>query len=174
MGKDGCNRESAIWYPVSNKKWIDKNNIVPFQYLDSAVDLKANDRNIYFGRKVISGKIAYYFKKFENSEASIDKKFDTGVAWNNTIYSDTSERIAQVAVTNTLMITKSDGRDYFNSTSGINDGRFNCIELCASWEGSDSGYKVYQGIRPVTRINFPNKYLNEPDASWRIVYTIYF
>ena len=175
IGKDGCNRESAIWYPVENKKWIDTDNIIPFQYVPASNDLDAEERKIYFGRKTFSdeSRIAYYFKAFD-SDPIIKKQFADGTPWTSSVYSDTSELKAQVSVTNTLSITKADGRDYFINTSGINDGRFNSIELCAAWGGTVGGYTYYQDIRPITRINFPNKYLNDLTASWDIIYTIYF
>ena len=75
---------------------------------------------------------------------------------------------------NFITITKDDGRDYFINTSGINDSRFNCIELCLAWTNVVGGYTYYQDIRPATRINFPNKYLNDLNSEFSIEYTIYF
>ena len=175
MGKNGCNRESAIWYPVSNKKWIDPDNLVPFQYVPLDKDLNNTERQTYFGRKPMkdANYIAYYFKKFD-SDPVLKKQFENGSPWTASIYEDNSELNAQVEVTNTLTITKDDGRDYFINTSGINDSRFNCIELCLAWTNVVGGYTYYQDIRPATRINFPNKYLNDLNSELSIEYTIYF
>lgn len=175
IGKDGCNRESAIWYPVSNKKWIKPLNLVPFQYVPFNDDLNPTERNIYFGRKTISKDqhYAYYFKKFD-SDPVLKKQFEDGTPWTASIYDDSSELTAQVVVTNSLTITKDDGRDYYINTSGINDARFNCVELCGAWTNVISGYTFYQDIRPFTRINFPNKYLNDLNAEFSIEYSLYF
>ena len=175
MGTSGCNRESALKYEVVNKWWIKPEDLVPFQYVPETKDLDAIKRTVYYGRKPLSDKrmIAYYFKKFD-SDPVLRRQLEDGTPIDNTIYSDTSELVAQTIVTNSLTITKDDGRDYFINTTGINDGRFNCIELCLAWYKVFNGYSYYQDIRPCTRINFPNKYLSDLGASWDIVYQLYF
>ena len=147
--------------------------MVPFQYRNKLKDLNASQRSIYFGRKQVGDFWAYYFKKFD-SDPVLKKQFENGSPWTASIYEDNSELNAQVEVTNTLTITKDDGRDYFINTSGINDSRFNCIELCLAWTNVVGGYTYYQDIRPATRINFPNKYLNDLNSEFSIEYTIYF
>ena len=175
MGTSGCNRESALKYEVVNKWWIQPEDLVPFQYVSSSNDLNAVKRGIYFGRKILSSQnaVAYYFKRFD-SEPVLRRQLEDGTAIDNTIYDDRSELTAQVIVTNSLTITKDDGRDFFIATSGINNARFNCIELCLAWYKVLSGYNYYQDIRPCTRINFPNKYLSDMGAAWDIVYQLYF
>lgn len=175
IGQGGCNRESAIFYPVNNKTWIDTTEIIPFQMVPSNKDLTPDERKIYFGRKPITNlnMVAYYFKRFEG-EPVLKKQFDDGTPWSSSVYQDKSTLKAQVIVTNTLSVTKYDGRDYFIHSSGINDGRFNSLELCTSWGEVVNGYTYFQDIRPITRINFPNKYLNDLTAGWDISYTIYF
>jgi hypothetical protein len=175
MGTSGCNRESALRYEVINKSWIAADDLVPFQYVPYTADLDSTNRAIYYGRKDYTDKkmIAYYFKKFD-SDPTYKVQLEDGTAIDSNIYSDTSELVAQVMVTNSLTITKDDGRDYFINTTGINDGRFNCIELCLAWYKVINGFSYYQDIRPCTRINFPNKYFADLGASWDIVYQIYF
>lgn len=175
MGTSGCNRESALKYEVVNKDWIAPEDMVPFQYVPYDKDLSATNRNIYFGRKPITDKkmTAYYFKKFDSDPVLI-RQLEDGTPISSDIYKDTSELSAQVIVSNTLSITKTDGRDYFINTTGINDSRFNCIELCLAWYKVINGFNYYQDIRPCTRINFPNKYLSDLGAAWDISYMIYF
>lgn len=175
LGKDGCNRESAIWYPVSNKRWISPENLVPFQYVPYEKDLNETERTVYFGRKKItsSNHFAYYFKKFD-SDPVLKRQFEDGTPFTASVYEDGSELTAQVEVTNSLTITKDDGRDYYINTTGINDARFNSVELCLAWTNVIGGYTYYQDIRPATRINFPNKYLNDLNAEFEIEYSLYF
>jgi len=176
LGTSGCNRESALKYEVDNKKWIAPEDMVPFQYVPEDKDLDADNRQIYFGRKELKNKkmVAYYFKKFD-SDPTERKQLEDGTPIDATIYDDQSELPAQIIVENTLVITKDDCRDYFINTTGINDARFNCISLCLAYKKeSEDGYTYYQDIRPATRINFPNKFLNDLGASWDIIYRIYF
>ena len=176
LGTSGCNRESALKYEVDNKKWIDPADMVPFQYVPEDKDLDADQRQVYFGRKAIKDKkmVAYYFKKFD-SDPTERKQLEDGTPIDATIYDDQSELPAQIIVENTLVITKDDCRDYFINTTGINDARFNCISLCLAYKKeNEDGYTYYQDIRPATRINFPNKFLNDLGASWDIIYRIYF
>lgn len=176
LGTSGCNRESALKYEVDNKKWIAPEDMVPFQYVPEDKDLDVDNRQIYFGRKELKNKkmVAYYFKKFD-SDPTERKQLEDGTPIDATIYDDQSELPAQIIVENTLVITKDDCRDYFINTTGINDARFNCISLCLAYKKeSEDGYTYYQDIRPATRINFPNKFLNDLGASWDIIYRIYF
>ena len=69
VGTSGCNRQSAIWYPVSNKRWIAPDELVLFQYVPYGNDISPILRDIYFGRKAVgtSQYYAYYFKKFDSN-----------------------------------------------------------------------------------------------------------
>lgn len=175
MGTSGCNRESALRYEVVNKWWIKPEDMIPFQYVPTNADLTPIQRGIYYGRKpnVGNGFIAYYFKKFD-SDPVLRRQLEDGTPWDASIYADKSELVAQTIVTNSLTITKEDGRDYFINTTGINDARFNTIEMCLAWYKVINGYSYYQDIRPCTRINFPNKQLSDLGAAWDIVYQFYF
>jgi len=175
IGTSGCNRNSALRYEVVNKWWIDPQDLIPFQYVPENKDLNATQRAVYFGRKHLTSKkyIAYYFKKFD-SDPVLRRQLEDGTPIDNSIYSDTSQLVAQTIVTNSLTVTKDDGRDYFINTTGINDGRFNTLELCLGWYRVIGGYSYYQDIRPCTRINFPNKYFSDLGAAWDIVYQLYF
>lgn len=175
IGTSGCNRESSLVYEVDNKHWIYPDELVPFQYVPYSDDLTTTERNMYFGRKSLGDRqfYAYYFKK-PDSDPVCKKQLEDGTPIDSTIYDDTSTLHAQVLVTLSLSITKDDGRDYFINTTGINDGRFNCLSLCAAWTKVISSYTYYQDIRPFTRINFPNKMFSDLGASWDIVYRLYF
>ena len=78
-------------------------------------------------------------------------------------------------VTMQLSISKSDCRDYFINTTGLNDARVNQISLCTAWLKTDGkGNKVYQDIRPVTLLNFPNEPLIDTEKAITISYSVYF
>lgn len=175
MGTSGCARGSQIKYEVSNKGWIKPDDLVPFQYLDTNSDLDLSNRRVYFGRKTISNKnkIAYYFKEFDSDPVYL-RQYDDGTNWTSQIYQDASTMRANVKVGITFSIEEEDGRDYFDSTTGINDARFNTIELLAAWPKVVDGITYYQDIRPFTRLNFSNKYLNSAGDSYEFRYFLYF
>lgn len=175
IGTSGCNKESALVYEVDNKHWIDPDDMIPFRYVPFEHDLTQAEREVYFGRKTFGDRsfYGYYFKKFD-SDPTISKQLEDGTPIDSSIYDNNSELTAQVVVTNTMSVTVDDARDWFIETTGINNGRFNCIELCMSWTKVIGGFTFHQDIRPITRINFPNKLLNDLGASWEIVYQIYF
>ena len=175
MGTSGCNRESSLKYEVDNKHWIYPNELVPFMYVPFDDDLDNTRRNTYFGRKTLSDVqfYAYYFKKFD-SDPVLKRQLEDGTPIDSTIYDNTSTLAAQVVVTMSMSVSRDDGRDYFINTTGINDGRFNCIELCVAWTKVIGGYTYYQDIRPITRINFTNQMFSDLDTSWDILYSIYF
>ena len=175
VGTSGCNRESGLSYDVVNKWWIDPDDLIPFQYVPYDRDPNALKRSIYFGRKPLTDKkmVAYYFKKFD-SDPVLKRQLEDGTPIDTNIYSDMSELSVQTLVVNSMTITIDDLRDYFIKTTGINDGRYNCLQLCLAWYTVINGFSYYQDIRPCTRINFPNRYLSDLGLSWDIVYQIYF
>ena len=58
-----------------------------------------------------------------------------------------------------MPITKDDCRDFFISNQGINASKINTISLCTAFPTVSNGNVYYQGIRPLTRLNFPNESL---------------
>ena len=177
IGTSGCPAGSKIKNEVVNKNWIKPEDLVPFRYEPISDDLNSVFREIYFGRKTMNdrSRIAYYFKKFD-SDPIISKVYDDGTPWTASVYEDSSLLKAFVKISLTASISEEDGRDWFDFTSGINDGKFNCIELCTAWTTVDQsdGYTYYNDIRPITRLNFTDKDLAEKDASWEINYDLIF
>lgn len=176
MGTSGCPRGSQIKFEVSNKEWIKPQDLVPFQYVDENNDLDESNRKVYFGRKELPDKhkIAYYFKEFDSDPVYL-REYEDGTNWTSEIYQDESTIKANVKVGLTFSIEEDDGRDYFDNTTGINDARFNTIELLAAWpQVSTNGLVFYQAIRPFTRLNFPHKYLSSAGDSYEFKYFLYF
>ena len=168
-------RDLAIKYEVSNKKWIAPADLVPFQYVPFGKDLDKTQREMYFGKKTLADKkfYAYYFKAFD-SDPTIRRQLEDGTPIDSSIYDDSSELPAQVVIENNLSITKDDCRDYFINTTGINDARFNCLSLCMAWKDVVDGYTYYQDIRPITRLNFSNESLIDLSKGIDIIYHVYF
>lgn len=175
MGTSGCSRGSQIKYEVSNKGWIKPEDLVPFKYVGMHEDLGELARRIYFGKKTLVdyNRIAYYFKRFD-SNAVLKREYEDGTDWTSEIYQDDSTMRANVKIGITFSIDEEDGRDYFDRTTGINDARFNTIELLAGWPEVIDGFTYYQDVRPFTRLNMPNKYLSSAGDSYEFRYFLYF
>lgn len=173
IGTSGCPIGSQIKLEVSNKSWIEPNDLVPFRYQAMDNDLDDVLRTYYFGRKTMANRkrIAYYFKRFD-SDPIISKVYEDGSPWTSSVYSDKTSLSARVKVDLTCTINEDDGRDWFDQTSGINDARFNCLQLLTAWPAQVDGYTYFQDVRPVTRLNFPNRVLSELGDSWEIRYSI--
>lgn len=176
MGTSGCARGSQIKYEVSKKNWIKPDDLVPFKYVPANNDVSDIHRRVYYGRKTINNKnmIAYYFKRFD-SNAILQRVYEDGSPWSSDIYNDDSTLTANAKVSITFTVDEDDGKDYFDNTTGINDARFNTIELLAAWpEVLDDGYTYYQDVRPFTRLNMTNKDLSSNGESHEFRYHLYF
>lgn len=173
VGTNGCGRENSQVYDVDYTKWIDPDSIVPFQYLLKAKDLKSVQRSIYFGRKELTDRFAYYFKAFD-SDPQLIQQYTDGTLVDQTVYTNNSTLEAETYVAMTMSIDKYDCRDYFINTTGINDARINTVSLCTAWYKVIDGYRVYQDIRPITRLNFPNEALIDLRKGIDIEYFVYF
>ena len=174
VGIDGCGRENSQIYEEDYRHWIDTSNIVPFQYRPIGKDLQDVQRkNVYMGRKTSTLYYAYYFKKFD-TDPILTQQFTDGTPIDSTIYSDTSTLEVQTVVTIQMTVTPDDCRDFFIENTGINDARINSISLCTGWYKTINTYPVYQDIRPITRLNFPNECLIDLNKGITITYLVYF
>ena len=131
IGTSGCAVGSQIKFEVSNQNCIDGDD------LDDVL------RTHYFGRKTMRdrNRIAYYFKRFD-SDPIVNKVYEDGSPWTSSVYSDKTSLSARVRVDLTCTIDEDDGRDWFSQTSGINDARFNCLELLTAWPAQIDGYTL--------------------------------
>ena len=174
VGIDGCGTENSQVYPEDYKHWIDEKSIIPFQYRPLVKDLSDQQRtNIYMGRKTLTNYYAYYFKKFDSLPIRTQQLTD-GSPIDSTIYSSTSKLEAQTFVSMEMSVTPDDCRDYFLQTVGINEAKINSISLCTAWYKTINGFPVYQDIRPITRLNFPNECLINLEKGIVIDYSVYF
>lgn len=176
MGTSGCALGSQLKREVSNKSWIAPEDLVPFQYVPINSDISDLYRRVYYGRKfnTENNMISYYFKRFD-ANPIISREFEDGSPWSKEIYKDDSTLKANVKINLTMTVDETDGRSFFERTVGIADARFNTIEVLAAWADVQSdGFTYYQDIRPITRLNFPNRALSELNDSFEIKYSFYF
>ena len=173
-GTQGCGPESSAVYPVQYTNRIKPaGDLVPFRYQLIQNDLPDDLREVYFGRKATSDRIAYYFKAFE-SEPKLYMQYVDSTPIDSTLYDSQNTSDAETYVEFTLRITKDDFRDYFRATSSINDAKINSISILTAWYTTSQGYKWYQNIIPLTQLNIPNESLIDLTKGIDITYHIYF
>ena len=175
VGTDGCGPESSQVFDVDYTKWIKPESLVPFRYVFDDNDLSADLRQKYFGRKKIANtdKIAYYFKAFESKPVMYQQYIDGTPIDENIFISDNTMDV-ETYVELKLTITKDDCREFFEATTGINDAKINTISLLTAYPKEIDGYTYYQGIRPLTKLNFPNESLIDLTKGIDITYHIYY
>jgi len=175
VGTDGCGRENSQVFEEDYRKWIDPiTGLVPFQYRPLAKDITDSARKeVYFGRKTLDAYYAYYFKKFD-SDPQFTQQFTDGTPIDSSIYATTSTLPVETIVNMQMSVTPADCRDNFIASTGINDAKINTISLCTAWAKVIDGYNVYQDIRPVTKLNFPNECLIDLKKGIDIDYSVYF
>ena len=168
-------RINPDWETTYGQKW---GGIVPFQFRELTDDLTPEERDIYFGRKTFSNYYAYYFKKFDSSPLLSEAWTATGAPIGSDVYELITDDEPQCSVSMQMSITKDDCRSWFYNQGAtgltLNDARVNCISLLTGWEWiNSSGYKVYQNIKPITLISFPNVSLIDLRLVVTIRYSIY-
>lgn len=175
VGTDGCGPEDSQVFSVDYTKWIDPRDLVPFRYELRNNDLSAEKRKMYFGRKdkPESDRIAYYFKAFETTPV-YKQQFIDGTPIDENIYISDNKLDVESFVELKMTLTKSDCRDYFIATTGINTARINSISLLTAVPKVIDGYTYYQNIRPLTKLNFPNESLIDLTKGIDFIYQIFY
>lgn len=175
VGTSGCGSENSQVYDVDYSKWIAPEDLVPFRYQLADNDLGSALRDKYFGRKVIdsANRIAYYFKAFDLAPTFKCQYTDGTPVDENAYISDVSVNI-ETYVELKMSITKDDCRDFFIANQGINAAKINTISLCTAYPLEYNGHIYYQGIRPLTRLNFPNESLIDLTKGIDITYDIFY
>ncbi|MDD3122062.1 MAG: hypothetical protein PHC62_00940 [Candidatus Izemoplasmatales bacterium] len=175
VGTDGCGIENSQVYDVDYTKWINPSSLVPFRYQPTTADLSSELRQIYYGRKAItaSSRAAYYFKAF-NTNPELHIQYLDGTNMDENLYNTDNNMGGEVFVQMKMSIEPEDCRDYFKQTTGINSAKINTISLLTAYPKSINGFTFYQGIRPMTKYNFPNESLIDETKGWDIIYDLYF
>ena len=173
VGTDGCGREGSDVRTVNYAKWIAPSDLVPFRFPLEAEDLSGSQRDMYFGRKVIDGRIAYYFKRFESVPVFVQKYADGTIVDENVYESEKTDEIESYVELN-LMIEPEDCREWFRETTGINDARISSFSLCTCWPKTFDGQIYYQDIRPLTKYNLSTEYLIDTSKGVSVKYCLYY
>ena len=175
VGTSGCGPEASQVYDIDYTKWIKPEDMVPLRYQLADDDLSDDDRELYFGRKEITAmnRIAYYFKAFD-IDPIFKAQFIDGTPIDEHLYDSDNVIDVEVFVEMKMSITKRDCRDYFIAHSGINDAKVNTISLCVGYPKEYNGHVYYQGLRPLTKLNFPNESLIDQTKGIDIIYDLFF
>lgn len=175
VGIGGCGPEDSQVYDVDYTKWIQPQDLVPFRYELSNHDLDSSKREIYFGRKEKqeAGRIAYYFKAFDTSPV-VKQQYTDGTPIDENIYISDNTLDVESFVEIKMSVLKTDCRDFFIATTGINDARINTISLLTAVPKVIDGYTYYQNIRPLTKLNFPNESLIDLTKGIEFIYQIFY
>lgn len=175
VGTSGCGPELSQVYDVDYTKWIAPEDLVPFRYQLADNDLTDTDREKYFGRKEITAmnRIAYYFKGFDYDPVFKAQYID-GTPIDEQLYLSDNVIDVEVYIELKMSVTKKDCRDYFIAHSGINDAKINTISLCSAYPTSVDGHTYYNGIRPLTRLNFSSISLIDQTIGVDITYLLFY
>ena len=173
VGVDGCGEQQHEIYPVDYRKWILPEKLVPFRFPLEINDLGSPLRQIYYGRKVIDNRVAYYFKAFD-AEPKVIQQYKDGTPVDENLYESTKEDEVETYVELQLSVTKTDCREWFENTVGINKAKVNTFSLLTAWPKVVDGYVYYQDIRPLTKINISNEPLVDPSKGIDIVYQTFY
>lgn len=174
VGDSGCGAtDSDIYVP----KYVDRiapvGDIMPFRYVDADNDISESEREIYFGRKIATDKIAYYFKAFE-SEPMMYMRYADGTEMDASMYDIQTTQEAECFVKTDLMVNRIDLREYFDQVLGWDKARISTISLCSAWYTEQDGYKWYQNILPFTKLNFAFERLVDSTKALKFEYSLFF
>lgn len=189
IGRSGTSEGSSTKNATYRDKWISPDDdIIPFRYTTES-NLSAEDKKTYYGKsKDTNGDYyKYYFKKINvditSTDISVQKKYqNTDIEWGSSVYSEarsanesSTRQFPQVVVSCSMLVTETEGREYFTMSSGNSSARFNCLSLCFASPYFDTTGNIidYYNIRCMTRINFTDKDLSD-SSSYEISYSIYF
>lgn len=175
VGTSGCGPEQSQVFDVDYSKWINPEDLVPFKFQLADNDLSDEKRLVYFGRKEIPAynRIAYYFKAFETNPVMYAQYVD-GTPIDENIYISDNTTDVEIYVQSKMTILKDDCRDFFIATSGINDAKVNTISLLTAYPKDYNGHTYYQGVRPLTRLNFSTESLIDLTKGIDIIYDLFY
>ena len=177
VGNDGCGTSGTDIKLVNYKDYIKYSGdpkttpgLIPFAL--AAADESLNPNGSYYGKKTIGANSYYLFKTIESISANL-------VTTNGDIYKvanlnsipDTTDLEFYVSVL--LKISKDECRAIYDQFSDENK-RVNSISLLTARKKTVGTSVYYYNIRPLTKLNFSNEYLIDPNKGLDITYNIYY
>lgn len=177
VANDGCGVSGIDIKTVKYKDYIKYTNnpktiegLIPFAL--AADDESLNLDHKYYGKKTINNQKHYLFKEIEGFSANL-------ISADGTIYS--TENLNSIPdsidlefyVSVFLKISKQECRSLYEQVSDTNK-RINSISLLTARKKVVNNIPYYYDIRPLTKLNFSNEYLIDPNKGIDITYNIYY
>ena len=185
-GRDGYLSSPGEVVVVSNTDRIEPDDIVPFRYVTGDTDLDKDQREEYFGRKVMEdGHIAYYFKRFDTTP-DMHVRYLDGTEVTDKMWTIDSSQQVEVYVEFRLAVSRLDFRDYFNKVLGWANADISTVSLLTAWydatipedpeqeEEYQTRYRWYQDVLPFSKFNFKAEDLSELNRAIDFIYQIYY
>ena len=184
-GRDGAATSPNEVYVVNNTDRIEPvNDILPFVYVDINEDLGVDGRDIYFGKRTnsVTGKISYYFKKFDTTP-QLHINYIDGTEVTEDMYTVVTDQSVEIYVEMRLSVTRNDFRDYFNEVIGWDNADISTISLVSAWyteeedtlpDGTTGIFKYYQDIIPFSKFNFKAEELVDLTRAIDFTYQVFY
>lgn len=190
-GRDGAGSSPNEIFTVSTTDRISPKkttagytDIVPFRYVDVEDDLDDDLRKVYFGRKVIDNKVAYFFKAFDTTP-QLHVRYLDGTEVTANMYNVDSSQNVEVYVEMRLAVTRKDFRDYFNEVLGWDLADISTISLLTAWydnytinpnadKNDQTAYRYYYDILPFSKFNFGQEQLIDLNRAIDFIYQVYY
>ena len=149
-------------------------DMVPFRYTDEP--LEGTDIGKYYGKKVIDGKTAYFFKVFDQTPVirhlwRDGEEGEDGSEVDDTVFTDNTREDSIESFTEILLsITKKDMKEWFIDNGSIERSRVNSIALATGlYSNVDDDYEQ---IKLFSKLNIPTEYL-VLNKELEIIYRVY-
>lgn len=148
--------------------------IIPFRVVPLNDDLKDNDREKYFLRKVIGDYVYYYGKKFE-IEREINVLYEDGTVVPTNVDVVPLNKYIKTFTKYKITIEQSDIREYFKITQGSTlRSLINSIGLVTGYPTmDDEGNVEFCNVRTITTLNMENQELKDSESTITFIYRLY-
>lgn len=162
VGTGGAGDNIRVINPVkyNEREIVD---MIPFRYTNDILLSAEND--MYFGKKLVNGTMAYYLKRFDQipeikhlwKDGDPDQ-FEDGTEVDSTVFSSTREEKIESFAEILLTVGKKDIKEWFNSAGHIEDARFNSLGLFTGYYNETD--KDYESIVELSKLNIPTESLS--------------
>lgn len=179
-GRDGFGTSPNEVFIVSNTDRIEPvDDILPFRYVNIDDDLDPDLRDVYFGKRTnaTTGKISYFFKKFD-SNPQLHVVYTDGTEVTSDMWNIVTTQAVEIYVEMRLAVSRLDFRDYFEEKLGWDNADISTISLVTAWydefEEGEHVYKFYQDIIPFSKFNFKAEDLRDLTRALDFTYQVFY